>query len=101
MAFVADCSSGGVLAERGPARECSILVGHEQSAEPYLGELSDVGVVAASACGLPGSQHDSPAKIRDRQRRLRDGRVANWFAYVGIFIVAAVVFVLWRTRLLP
>ena len=50
MAFVADCSSGGILAERGPARECSILVGHEQSAEPYLGEPSDVGVVAASAC---------------------------------------------------
>jgi hypothetical protein len=55
------------LAERGPAMECSILVGHEQSAEPYLGELSDVGEVAASACGLPGSQHDSPAKIRDRE----------------------------------
>jgi hypothetical protein len=31
------------------------------------------------------------------------GRVlarANWFAYVGIFIVAVVVFVLWRMRLL-
>lgn len=69
MAFVADCSSGGILAERGPTWECSDLVEPRQNAEPYLGELSNVGVVAASACGLPGSQHDSPAKIRDRQGR--------------------------------
>jgi protein-L-isoaspartate(D-aspartate) O-methyltransferase len=50
MAFVADCSSGGILAERGPAGECSDLVEPRQNAEPHLIELSNVGVVATSAC---------------------------------------------------
>jgi phosphate/sulfate permease len=70
----------------------------------FSGLLSDfeelVGMVNSHMEGLPGPQHDSEAKIGDRDKRVRDGRIANWFAYVAIFIVAVVVFVLWRTRLL-
>jgi hypothetical protein len=50
--------------------------------------------------GLPGPQHDSAAKIRDQERRIRGSRVANRIAVVGILLVAIVVFVLWRMRLL-
>jgi hypothetical protein len=70
----------------------------------FSGMLSDfdelVGMVNSHMQGLRGPQRDSEAKIRDRNKRVRDGRVANWFAYVGIIIVAVVVFVLWRMRLL-
>ena len=70
----------------------------------FSGMLSDfdelVGMVNSHMEGLPGSQHDSAAKIRDRERRLRGNRNANRIAIVGILLVAIVVFVLWRMQLL-
>jgi hypothetical protein len=70
----------------------------------FSGMLSDfeelVGMLNSHMEGLPGRQHDSAAKIRDRERRIRGNRSANWMMGVGIVIIAVVVFVLWRMRLL-
>jgi hypothetical protein len=59
-----------------------------------------VGMVNSHMAGLPSPQHDSAAKVRDRNKRKRDERHAAWLTYVGLFIVAVVVFVLWRMHLL-
>jgi hypothetical protein len=68
------------------------------------GLLSDfdelVGMVNSHMEGLPGSQRDSVAKIRDRDRRVRGNRAAAWIAGVGIAIIAVLVFGLWRMQLL-
>jgi hypothetical protein len=70
----------------------------------FSGILSDfddlVGMVNSHMEGLPGPNHDSAAKTRDRDRRARGNRNANWIAGVGMVIIAAVVFVLWRMQLL-
>lgn len=70
----------------------------------FSGMLSDfdelVGMVNSHMEGLPGPNRDSAAKTRDRDRRARGNRDANWIAGVGIVIIGAVVFVLWRMRLL-
>lgn len=66
-----------------------------------LGDFDElVGMVNSHMEGLPGPQHDSPAKICDQEKRKRDGKAANWFAYIGIGIVALAVLVLWRMQLL-
>jgi hypothetical protein len=66
-----------------------------------LGDFDElVGMVNSHMAGLPGPQHDSVAKIRDRERRQRGNRVANRLAVVGVLIVAAFVFILWRMQLL-
>ncbi len=66
-----------------------------------LGDFDElVGMVDSHMAGLPGPQHDSVAKIRDRERRQRGNRVANVLAVVGVLIVAAFVFILWRMQLL-
>jgi hypothetical protein len=70
----------------------------------FSGLLSDfdelVGMVNSHMAGLPGPQHDSVAKIRDQEKRRTDSRTANWVMFIGLGIVALVVFVLWRMRLL-
>lgn len=70
----------------------------------FSGMLSDfdefVGMVNSHMAGLPGPQHDSAAKLHDQEKRKRDNRAAGWFSYIGIGIVALVVFVLWRMQLL-
>lgn len=70
----------------------------------FSGLLSDfdelVGMVNSHMAGLPGPRHDSAAKIRDRERRQRGNRMANVLAVVGMLIVAAFVFILWRMELL-
>jgi hypothetical protein len=70
----------------------------------FSGLLSDfdelVGMVNSHMAGLPGPQHDSVAKIRDRAERQRNERGAAWITYIGLFIVAVAVFVLWRLHLL-
>jgi hypothetical protein len=70
----------------------------------FSGLLSDfdelVGMVNSHMEGLPGPQHDSAAKIRDQERRIRGNRDANWIMGIGMAIVGVVVFVLWRMRLL-
>jgi len=70
----------------------------------FSGLLSDfdelVGMVNSHMEGLPGPQHDSAAKIRDQERRIRGNRGANWIMGVGVVIIAIVVFLLWRMRLL-
>jgi hypothetical protein len=70
----------------------------------FSGLLSDfdelVGMVNSHMEGLPGPQHDSPAKIHDQEKRKRDSRAANWFAYIGLGIVALLVLALWRMQLL-
>jgi hypothetical protein len=70
----------------------------------FSGMLSDfdelVGMVNSHMEGLLGSQHDSAAKIRDRERRIRGNRNANWIMGIGIVIIAVVVFILWRMQLL-
>jgi hypothetical protein len=66
-----------------------------------LGDFDElVGMVNSHMAGLPGPQHDSAAKVRDRERRQRGNRVANWLAVVGVLIVAAFVLILWRMQLL-
>ena len=69
----------------------------------FSGLLSDfdelVGMVNSHMEGLPGPQHDSAAKILDRDRRTRGNRDANVIAIVGMVITGIVVFVLWRMRL--
>jgi hypothetical protein len=68
------------------------------------GMLSDfdelVGMVNSHMVGLPGPNRDSAAKIRDRDRRIRGNRNANRLAIMGMVIVAAFVFALWRMHLL-
>ena len=70
----------------------------------FSGLLSDfdelAGMVNSHMEGLPGPNRDSEAKIRDRYRRARGNRDANWIAGVGIVIIGVVVFVLWRMQLL-
>jgi hypothetical protein len=70
----------------------------------FSGLLSDfeelVGMVNSHMEGLPGPQHDSEAKIRDRDRRIRGTRDANRIVVAGIVMIAAVLFVLWRMQLL-
>jgi hypothetical protein len=70
----------------------------------FSGLLSDfdelVGMVNSHMAGLPGPQHDSVAKIRDQEKRRADNRTANRVMFIGLSIVALVVFVLWRMRLL-
>jgi hypothetical protein len=54
-----------------------------------LGDFDElVGMVNSHMAGLPGPQHDSVAKIRDRATRQRDERGAAWITYIGLFIVA-------------
>jgi hypothetical protein len=59
----------------------------------FSGPLSDfeelVGMVNSHMEGLPGPQHDSAAKIRDRERRVRGNRGANWIMGIGMAIVGA------------
>jgi hypothetical protein len=68
------------------------------------GLLSDfdelVSMVNSHMAGLPSPQHDSAAKIRDRETRKRDERGGNWVTFIGLVIVAVVAFVLWRMDLL-
>lgn len=70
----------------------------------FSGLLSDfdelVGMVNSHMEGLPGRSRDSPAKTRDRERRIRGNRNANWLVGIGVVIIAIVMFVLWRMRLL-
>jgi hypothetical protein len=70
----------------------------------FSGLLSDfdelVGMVNSHMEGLPGPQHDSAAKTRDRDKRKHDNRVTGWFLIFGYALVGAVVFVLWRMQLL-
>jgi hypothetical protein len=70
----------------------------------FSGMLSDfdelVGMVNSHMVGLPGPNRDSAAKIRDRDRRMRGNRNADRLMIVGMVIVAAFVFVLWRMQLL-
>jgi hypothetical protein len=66
-----------------------------------LGDFDElVGMVNSHMAGLPEPQHDSAAKVRDREKRQRGNRVANWLAVAGVLIVAAFVFILWRMQLL-
>jgi hypothetical protein len=66
-----------------------------------LGDFDElVGMVNSHMAGLPGPQHDSVAKIRNREKRQRGNRVANVLSAVGVLIVAAFVFILWRMQLL-
>jgi hypothetical protein len=70
----------------------------------FSGLLSDfdelVGMVNSHMEGLPSLQRDSPAKIRDRDRRIRGNRAAYWMMGIGAVIIAVVIFVLWRMQLL-
>jgi len=54
----------------------------------FSGLLSDfdelVGMVNSHMQGLPGAQHDSPEKIRDRERRIQGNRAANWMMGLGL-----------------
>jgi hypothetical protein len=66
-----------------------------------LGDFDElVGMVNSHMEGLPGPQHDSAAKLRDRERRQRGNRMANVLAVVGMLIVAGFLFILWRMQLL-
>lgn len=66
-----------------------------------LGDFDElVGMVNSHMEGLPGPQHDSAAKVRDRERRQRGNRNANWLAAAGLLIVATFVFIFWRMQLL-
>jgi hypothetical protein len=70
----------------------------------FSGLLSDfdelVGMINSHMAGLPGTQHDCVAKIRDQEKRRTDNRTANWVMIIGLAIAALVVFVLWRMQLL-
>jgi hypothetical protein len=70
----------------------------------FSGMLSDfdelVGMVNSHMEGLPGPNRDSAAKTRDRERRIRGNRNANWIMGIGAVVIAIVLFVLWRMRLL-
>jgi hypothetical protein len=70
----------------------------------FSGMLSDfdqlVEMIDSHMAGLPAPQHDSAAKIHDREKRKRDNRGAGRVLIVGMLIVAAFVFTLWRMQLL-
>jgi hypothetical protein len=70
----------------------------------FSGMLSDfddlVGMVNSHVAGLPGPQQASPEKIRDQEKRKRDNRLAGQFMIVGMLVVAALAFILWRMQLI-
>jgi hypothetical protein len=66
------------------------------------GLLSDfdelVGMVNSHMAIPPRGQPDSLAKLRDRAARVRDERIANWMAFVGIGLLAVAVYVASRLQ---
>jgi len=48
---------------------------------------------------VPGTQHDSPMKIHNQEKRKHDNRNADRFMVIGVLIVAVFVFALWRMHL--
>jgi hypothetical protein len=70
----------------------------------FSGLLSDfdelTGMINSHMAIPPHGQPDSQAKLSDREKRVRDNRRANWLAFMGLALVAAVIIILSKLRLM-